>query len=58
MKTEEQINKEILKELFLKYLELQQGLDYIEEQEYNFMSFENIKLYEEEHFKDFKEVLK
>ncbi len=58
MKTEEQINKEILKELFLKYIELQQGLDYIEEQEYNFMSFENIKLFEREHFKDFKEVLK
>lgn len=58
MRTEQQINEEIIKELFLKYLELQQGLDYIKEQGYNFMSFENIKLFEEEHFKDFKEVLK
>lgn len=44
-----------MKEKFIKYLEEQQGKDYIEEQEYNIISFENIKLFEEEHYKDFLE---
>lgn len=52
------MNKDIIKELFLKYIELQQGLNYIKEQEYNSMGFESIKLFEEEHFNDFKNIIK
>jgi hypothetical protein len=38
---------------FLNYLEEQQGKDYIKEQEYNLMSLNEIRNYEEEHYKDF-----
>ena len=51
------INKEILKELFLKYIELQQDINYIKEENYLKMNFENIILLEEDHFKDWLKVL-
>lgn len=42
-----------VREKFLDYLERQQGKDYVEEEEYYFMSFENLILLEAEHYKDF-----
>lgn len=49
---------EKIKKEFLKYLEEQQGKDYVKEQQYNLMSFDNIKLFESEHLKDFQKSLK
>lgn len=42
------------KDEFIKYLEDQQGRDYVEEQEYDLMGFENIKLFESDHYEDFR----
>ena len=38
---------------FLTYLDEQQGKSYVEDQKYNIMSFEDIKNFEDDHYKDF-----
>ena len=55
LKVEEQLVKDLTEERdkFIKYLEDQQGRDYVEEQEYDLMGFENIKLFESDHYADF-----
>lgn len=47
------VKRNYIHSAFLNYLEEQQGKDYIKEQEYNLMSLNEIRTYEEEHFKDF-----
>lgn len=38
---------------FLSYLKEAQGIDYIKENEYDKCSFEHLKQFEEDHYKDF-----
>jgi hypothetical protein len=48
------IKQEKGKKQFIKYLEEQQGKDYVEEQQYYQMPFETIKELETDSYEDFK----
>jgi len=49
----ERMKRNYIHSAFLHYLEEQQGSDYIKEQEYNKCSFEHLKQFEEDHYRDF-----
>jgi hypothetical protein len=49
----EESENNVVRKAFLKYLEEQQGTEYIEDEGYDTMSLDNIILLEEDHFQDF-----